>query len=75
MILLGYSTEIFEGTKTIINDTCGKTGEIGIRYFTFQIQGCNIIENLPSKFDKNEEYLVTWKPTVNINGAWNKISN
>jgi hypothetical protein len=53
LILLGYSTEILEGNKTIINDTCGKTGEFGIRYFKFQIQGCNIIENLPSKFHKN----------------------
>jgi hypothetical protein len=44
VILLGYSTEILEGTKTIINDTCGKTDEIGIRYCMFQIQGCNITD-------------------------------
>ena len=53
MILLGYSTEIPEGTKKIINDTRGETDEMGIKYCTFQIQGCNIIENLPSKFDNN----------------------
>ena len=74
MILLGYSTEIPEGTRTTINDTRGKTDEIGIKNCMFQIQGCNI-ENLPSKFDKNLEHLVTWKFIVTVNGALNKISN
>jgi len=75
VILLGYSTDIPEGTKTIIHDTRSETDEIGIKYCTFQIQGCNIIESLPSKFDKNKEHIVTWKFTVTINSAWNKTSN
>jgi hypothetical protein len=53
VILLGHSTEIPGSTKTIISDTRGKTDEIGTKNCTLLIQGCNIIENLPSKFDKN----------------------